>query len=416
MTGRQNATIHDNANNVRNRAILTLFQCMARAILRHMKTTAPKIPRVALLIATDRDWGRNLIRGVLSFCANDIAWDIWVKPNRTATSMIPTDWNGDGIIAHVRNPELGRQLTESGLPVVSVSDNPIEGFSAPCVRTDDPASTRLAAEHFIERGFRQLAFIGSCRRPTPIQYAETFQQTVEAQGLTCHRFPGNPGGPNFQARLTGWLKNLPKPIGLLTTGQNLGSQVIENCRHNGIIVPHDIAVLSANYDELMCLTSHPALSGIISPTRQIGYKAAELLQQMMDGKHIPHETIFIPPVGLKAHLSTDTLAIDDLQMAQVIEFIREHAFEPITLDDILRAVPMAKRTLDRRFQKAFGRTPTEEIKRMRINKARQLLTETDIPMQLIAERCGYATYNYLTHIFKRTTGKSPSEYRKQTPR
>lgn len=390
-----------------------LFLGAQHASLTPMKKCTTNLPRVALLIGTERDWGRNLVRGVLSFCAHDIEWDIWVKPNQSSFNTLPDDWQGDGVIAHVLTPELAQELNQSGLPVVSVTDNPIEGFNAPCVRTDDSASTRMAAEHFIDRGFRYLAFIGSRRRPTPIQYAETFKKTAKELGLTCARFPGNPGGPNFPARLTAWLQSLPKPVGIVTTGQNLGRIVIENCRRNGLSVPHDVSVLCANYDELMCLTSHPALSGIISPTQQIGYTAAELLHRMMNGEHVPNDTIFVPPSGLKEHLSSDTLAIKDPQMIQVVEFLRAHAFEPITLDDILRVVPMAKRTLDRRFQKAFGRTPTDEIKRMRINKARQLLIETDLPMQLIAERCGYATYNYLTNVFKRTTGLTPSAYRNQ---
>ena len=121
----------------------------------------------------------------------------------------------------------------------------------------------------------------------------------------------------------------------------------------------------------------------------------------------------LPPVGVEERMSTDTVAVADPQLAEVVNYLQEHAFEPITVDDILKKIPMARRNLERRFRHYFGRTILEEIRRLRIDKARKLLAETDMQMQEIAEACGYATYNYLTHTFKRVTGTSPSEYRKQ---
>ncbi|QBG47012.1 AraC family transcriptional regulator [Verrucomicrobia bacterium S94] len=68
---------------------------------------------------------------------------------------------------------------------------------------------------------------------------------------------------------------------------------------------------------------------------------------------------------------------------------------------------MARSSLEHKFKKVFGRTPAEEIRRLRINKARKLLSETDMSMQEIAEACGYSSYNYLSLSFKQITGMPP---------
>jgi len=56
-------------------------------------------------------------------------------------------------------------------------------------------------------------------------------------------------------------------------------------------------------------------------------------------------------------LSTETLAIEDRQVSRALQFIRDHACDPVTVADVLKAVPMARRTLERRFNQALGRSP-----------------------------------------------------------
>lgn len=374
-------------------------------------------PHIAILVGTSRDWGRNLVKGILAYAETVVPWHVWVRPgDMNVFESLPQGWKGDGVIARVHSASLAKELADSGLPVVNVSDTAIEGFSAPCIRTDDRISAEMAVDHFIERGFRHIAIAGPHHRSTPRWYSQTFQQILAERKVPCEVFhmPDHEG--EVAAALIEWIKKLPKPVGILTLGHNMGRAIVDHCREIGISVPHDVAVLSGNYDELMCHACFPALSGIVTPTEQIGYRAAELLQEMMDGKQVPHKNIYLPPLGIKECLSTNTLAVRDPQLVQVIHYIRDHAFEPITMNDILHKVPMSRRSLDRRFAKAFGRTPNDEIRRLRINKARRLLAETNMQMQLIAEACGYATYNYLTHVFKQATGITPSEYRKRARR
>lgn len=376
--------------------------------------SSPKIPQVAILVSSTFNWGRQIMQGILAYTSEFGPWHIWVKPDmHDQFDKLADNWNGDGIIARVASNELANDLSDSGLPVVNVSDASIDGFNAPMIRTNDRISVQMAAEHFITRGFRNIAFIGPQFMPNPLWYGKAFEEELALRDLPLSTFPYASKESRDADALAAWLKSLPKPCAILSWGINSARQIITTCLQVGINVPHDIAVLSGHYDDLLSHTVSPALSGILIPTEQIGYQAAKKLHQMMQGENVPADETLIPPLGIRERLSTDTLAVEDPQLVKVVEYIKKHAFESITTNDILNAIPMARRSLDRRFQKAFGRTPPEEIKRIRINKVRQLLADTDLPMQNIAEACGFSTYNYLTHVFKQTTGETPSEYRKK---
>ena len=377
-------------------------------------SASSRIPQVAILISTTNDWGRRIIKGILAY-ANEVGpWHVWIKPGTPeATRELPAGWHGDGIIARVATPELATEIQTSGLPTVNVSDIPLEGFSAPCVRTDDKVGTDMAASYFIEHGFRNVAYVGSMHNPNPVYYGQSFKNALDKRGIALKEFYFGYDASKYASKLTEWLLSLPKPVGVLVWGQGNGRMVVDCCLEAGISVPHDIAILCGSYDELLSYACFPALSGVLNPTEQIGYTAAGLLHRMMQGEKIPHETTYLPPLGIMERLSTDTLAVDDPKLTKVVHFLKEHAFEPITMEDILHEVPMARRSLERKFQQAFGRSPLDEIRRLRIDKARRLLAETDLPMQHIAEACGYATYNYLTHVFKQVTGTTPRDYRKE---
>ena len=61
----------------------------------------------------------------------------------------------------------------------------------------------------------------------------------------------------------------------------------------------------------------------------------------------------------------------------------------------------------------MGLTPREEIQRVRINRIRELLRETDLSIGEIADRTGFAYGEYLAAVFKRETGMTPTEFRQQ---
>jgi LacI family transcriptional regulator len=112
--------------------------------------------------------------------------------------------------------------------------------------------------------------------------------------------------------------------------------------------------------------------------------------------------------------STDVLAVGDRDVAAAIRYIREHACEGISVNDVLAAVPLSRSVLERRFTRILGHTPKEEISRVRLRRIKQLLAETDLPLARIATMTGFEHPEYLNVMFKGKTGDTPGEYRENT--
>ena len=136
----------------------------------------------------------------------------------------------------------------------------------------------------------------------------------------------------------------------------------------------------------------------------------------MAGGRVPPRGHLISPLGVAARQSTEVLAIDDRGVARALQFIRDHACEGIQVADVLRAVPLSRRVLEQRFQRLLGRTPHGEILRVRLERIKRLLAETDLPLRLIAERTGFDHVEYLSVAFRRETGQTPSLYRRAAGR
>ena len=380
-----------------------------------------KSPRIAILVDTATGWGRRIVSGALDYGLQHGPWDVWIEAKGQSEEFsLPQDIDVDGVIARVSSAEMAIELKSRKIPVVNISGLMVKEADFPRVIVDWEMAARLAEAHFSDRGLQNVAYLGPLHLAHVQHHERAFEKALLKSGRTCHVFqPDTSADSNTSwhpapEQLIPWLKSLPKPVGIFTWGFQVGRDIISACRKADIPVPHDVAVLGGDYDELLCDACHPALSGILTPAKKVGYKAASILYSMMKGGTPPKETIILPPEDIEERLSTETLAIDDPQTLQALTYLRAHACDGIHVNDILQEVPMARRALERRFAKLLGRSPAQEMRRIQINQARKLLTRTDLPMQEIAEACGYTSYTYLGNIFKKETGISPGRYRKQT--
>jgi len=216
-------------------------------------------------------------------------------------------------------------------------------------------------------------------------------------------------------RLAAWIRELPKPVGIMACFDIVGRQVLEGCRLIDVAVPDEAAVVGVDNDELLCELADPPLSSVSPDTQRTGYVAAELLDKLMSGKKVPPKGHFIEPLGVIVRESSDVLAIEDADVSQAVRFIRAHACEGINVQDVLGGgstqLALSRRVLESRFKRLIGRTPHEEIDRVRLNRVKELLRETDLPLAEIARRAGYEHVEYLSVVFKKKAGVPPSEYR-----
>lgn len=371
-------------------------------------------PRVALLIETSNAYARGLLHGIVAYIREHEHWSFYLLEQ--GRGALPpnwlSQWKGDGIIARIESRRIARAVVNLGIPMVDVSAGR-HVASIPWVETDDAAIADLALEHFLERGFRHFAYCGDDRFNWSRWREESFVRKVEAMGYACHVLsPDGQRSDRQIAEIEQWLKALPKPLAVLACYDIRGQQILDACRNAELAVPDEVAVLGVDNDELLCELASPRLSSVVPDSRHTGYEAATLLAKIMKGERPAVTEIRIAPLGIEKRQSTDALAIDDPTVVEAVRFIREHACEAIHVPDVLRTMPLSRKVLEKRFRERLGHTVREEIMRVRIERVKRLLVDTDLALAEIAVRAGFEHPEYLSVVFKRETGNTPGEFRR----
>ncbi|HRK31620.1 MAG TPA: DNA-binding transcriptional regulator [Tepidisphaeraceae bacterium] len=372
------------------------------------------IPNVALLIETTRSFGRQVLRGIADYGRIYGPWLFHMPTEIPLRGVPPKDeWQGDGIIAQPhQNQSFVRQLAEAGIPVVSLSGPPgVAGL--PAVRPNQDAVARLAMEHFRERAFVHFAYCGS---PSEVKWPPTgklFKAMAEADGYPCAIYEGGYAQAARTLRLADmakWLRSMPRPVALLAGNDLRAREILDACHLAKLHAPEEVAVLGVNDDELICEMANPPLSSVMHNGRRIGYEAAAMLHRLMMGKKVLADVV-VDPLGVKSRQSTDLLAIDDADVAAAVRFIRENACKGIRVDDVLDQVPLSRRSLEKRFRQSLGRLPHAEIRRVQIERVKDLLVTTDYKLERIAEITGFSTAQYLAGLFHRVAKMTPGAWR-----
>ena len=381
--------------------------------------------RVALIIESSRAYGRGLFLGIAKFVREHHEWSVQSEEWKwsDAFPVWLRNWDGDGVIARVETPEMAAFVRQLGVPAVDVRGS-VNGSGLPLIDTDDQKVASLAAEHLMHRGFRHYAFCGFVGANYSDKRSHWFREHLALCGFSCHIFTPpkqlaeaqttgyERQGLLFQADLERWLVSLPKPIGVMACNDIRGQQVLNLCRRLDLAVPEEVAIIGVDNDEILCELSDPPLSSVAPDTLRIGYDAAVLLDRMMSGGKPPARPVLIPPRGIVTRRSTEVLALDDRQLAVGLRFIRDHAFDPITIDEVAKVASMCRRVFERRFAMKMGRSPKAEVLRLRLEKVKQLLTDTNWNLSQIAEKTGFNYGEYLHTVFTKKLGVTPGEFRR----
>jgi LacI family transcriptional regulator len=377
--------------------------------------------RVAVIVQSERAYHRKILRGIGAYMHEAGNWSLYIEDHSLEKLPDLDNWHGDGIILAFGVQSIIKRACRMRLPTVGIEGRSIGHDPAapiPNFRTDNRAIGRLGANYLIERGFTRLAFCGFAAldmQPWCTERATAFENCATEHGLSCAVYTGHGTTvrkwSHLQHELTVWLESLEKPLGLLAANDDRARHVLEACRTIGLRVPEDIAVLGVDNDEVMCELTDPPLSSIEHGAGSLGYQAAALLDRLMAGKKAKKLQTLVEPEGVVARHSTDILAIADPEVAAAMTFIHQHGGQPLRVADVVGATGVSRSTLEARF-KALGRTIHGEIQRLQVERARFLITTTDLPIKQIAAMAGFAHVHYMTTIFHRRTGWTPAEYRK----
>ncbi|MFP4053170.1 MAG: substrate-binding domain-containing protein [Phycisphaerae bacterium] len=377
--------------------------------------------RIAVLVSMETIYGLNILRGVARFVRATDDWDFVFKPWET-------DWqdydpqalrNGcDGILCGLTRPRELELLRQPPCPIVSVLETH-QVFDVCQVLPDQRAAGRLAAEHLQACGLRQFACCSHhFTRFTDLR-VDGFVEAIDKADLPVRRYDHDTrlGGewslPAERRDIAAWLRTLPTPLGFFAASDRRGCQIVHYARELDIRVPEQLAVVGVDNIEMFCEFSHPPLSSVAMDHAQVGYQAASLLTDLLDGKATPPEPVLVPPRSVVARASTDTLAVDDPTVTAALRFIRTNACRGITIEDVLREVPVARRTLEKAFRRHLGRTPFGEIRRLQLQRAKALLADTDMAMPEVARIAGLRDGRYLSEVFRKELDVTPTAYRRQ---
>jgi len=391
---------------------------------RRKSQTNLKPPRVALLVNSSTQWGREILFGVNAYAREHGPWELQVETHEVDELLkVPGEWSGDGIIARVHTEPFSRALAALRVPVVNVSGIELPSNRFPRVANDLAAAARLAHRHFAERGFFNFGYFSLLARSYVTSHRTSFAKAAAQAGHTFVALAASPAASpvtewNPEDRhLSRWLMELPKPVGILTWNAGSALEILNTCRREGLRVPDEIAVLSGTYDDVLCELSDIPISGIRVEAGQIGYQAAARLDCLFRrGTKDAGRRLLIPPTRVMERLSTNTIGVDDPVLVRALAFFRAHLADLITVSDAARHSGISRRGLERRFRAILRRTPAEEICRLRLDLAKQLLAETDRPLSDIAEACGFGTHSYFSAQFRADSGVTPREFRLQHKR
>lgn len=382
-----------------------------------------RLPQILLLIETSRAYGRGLVEGIAHYAEQHGSWCMYFE-ERGLTDPLPRwfrDWRGDGIISRTTRKANIAKLLAKRLPVVELYADTKRKL--PQVFPDEGMIARMAADHFLDRGLRHFGFFCSLRAHWVDQRRHAFETLLHDRGYACDSFrpvaaprpAGKKRRPLDDRSVTGWLRELPKPCGVLCASDFYAMCLAEACRTCGIVAPEQIALLGVDNDPVFCGVCLPRLSSIDLGIARIGYEAAALLDRLMGGQSPPEEIVSVAPRHVVTRQSTDMLAVEDADMSRAARFIREQACRDrqLQVGQAAAAVGLSLRAFEQRFRRAFHRRPKEEILRVRMERAKMLLSDSDMAVALVARNCGFASLEYFSRAFQRQTGTTPREYRKQ---
>ncbi len=387
---------------------------------RRLAIAGPRCPRVALLVETSLASGRDILRGIGRYVREHRTWALVHEP-RSLEESLPAwlkNWDGDGIIARIQNREIANHVRSTGVPVVDVLGLVPEA-GLPLVHVDDGEIARLAAEHLIERGFRHFGYFGLADENWSVRRREFFQtRLAQAKGrLSVYEQPRHdPTRTSWIEReeeLARWIRELPKPAGVMVCSDQLGLAFLEACRRAGVAVPDEVAVVGVDNDEALCEIAYPPLSSVWPAHQQVGYEAAALLDRLMRGKRAPAAPVIIAPGGVKTRRSTDVLAIEDRNVARALQLIREHACSSLDVEKVAEGAGLSRSVLQRRFRRTLAKSVHEAIRDERLKRACQLLAETDLPLAEVAEQSGFKHQEYLGAVLRKHLNRTPAQFRRE---
>ncbi|MDZ8120542.1 AraC family transcriptional regulator [Pontiella agarivorans] len=337
--------------------------------------------------------------------AHDFGW--YLDWGYIEGSGVPDRFCGDGVLCALTNdPEMERFVRCSEVPVVDISINRSE-VKLPRVVADHPAIGKIAAEHLLEFGHRNFAWFSFERDAVSRARLEGFQKKLNKPVIRLDgEFARNRG------RMAEKLKALPKPCAVFARRDSDAAWLLSLCREEGCDVPGEIAVLGVDNNPLICEYLQVPLSSVNHDLERLGYEAARLLDELINGKEPPKSTRLIRPQGVTVRASTNSFAVLDEPVRDALIYMKNHLSRSLGTMEVADCVGLTRRMLEIRFRAATGKTVHQKMIELRLSAAEQLLRSSALTVEDISAQCGFCHAQHLSRLFKFRYGLPPLKYRK----
>ena len=383
------------------------------------KTKRKRVKHIALALPLDIVFVERLLPGILDFARDQGGWVFTRIPERLTSSFEwLRNWEGDGAFVLISNKTDVKVAQSLPIPIVNVGGY-VKDARVPTVTLDQQMVGRLAAEHLLARRFHRFGYYGVRGLWYSEQRRIGFETALLAAGYKCSsiestnliRSPWD--WRRVGGQLARWLRSLQPPVGIMASWDLRAQMLSEACTMIGLRVPEDVAIVGVDNDPIACEFCIPQLTSVSRNDREVGWQAANLLSQLLEGKRSLKLPILIPPDRVVARRSTDTLVIEDAEVARIVQQVRDHLNEVFGVERILRLSPLSRRQLEQRFRRSVGSSPYAFLNELRVERAKLLLAQSHKrALTTVASECGFSELRRFRMVFRRITKLSPAEYRR----
>jgi LacI family transcriptional regulator len=380
--------------------------------------------RILILIDATTGEGRAALTSVIRCLMQRPAWRLALPPGPAGLDLLGQQSvatlldDADAAIIRLFDKPLVEQLAARRKPIVSLVRRHAAELGLPTVTTAGPAAAEQAVDHLADRLYTSIGYVGFAR----LGWHGDRRLAAEAAAARRNcRFDSFmvPRTTRFRLdtilssrRLRAWLRDVPKPIGLVLPDDRLALQLLELCEELGLRVPRDVGLVGSGDDAALCDAANVPISSVDTGVMQIGEAACELLAAVLRGETPPHR--YLDPAGVVLRQTSDVIATDDEIVADALHRIRHQATTGLTADELAAVMPLSRSGFERRFRAAVGRSPMQEIVRVRIAEAQRLLASTTLTLDAVADRCGFPSRQRFHAAFRAIVGTTPARARQES--
>ncbi len=373
---------------------------------------------IGLDIAIDDAYTRGLAKGIIKYAKKNIDWNLlgsdWMFASHVGETL-------DGIISRIESQDQIYQLKKYQVPIVDIAGAlKYSGFFE--VHNDEFETGQKAGRYLLSLGFEHFAWVGIPNiRWSSYRYegflnvlspkVKKVQSCILEKGLSWWE------KLDYELEmLCYWLGSLEKPTALFAANDTIGLKITHACTAANIQIPNEIAILGVDNEDILCEIANPSLSSIRVDYESIGFKAAELLSNLIHptGKNfqnISHQVV--SPLDIVERESTRMIVAKDPFVEKALNFIKNRCHKGITVNDIIQEIPISRRSLEQKFFLEMKKTLHQEIIETKISHSKKLLKETKTSLDIIAQKSGFGSLQRFHTQFKKLEGITPGEWRKK---